>query len=89
MKPYAAALLDCDEGEVTARNGTMFVESDETRSVPWAEVARQYFNDRGPLVATARTDSTASERTIARHQAWNGFWIGTRPSSEWMAARRS
>jgi len=52
MKPYAAVLLGCDEGEVAARNGTMFVESDETRSVPWAEVARQYFNDRGPLVAT-------------------------------------
>jgi 4-hydroxybenzoyl-CoA reductase subunit alpha len=52
MKPYAAALLGCDEGEVTARNGVMFVASDETRSVPWAEVARQYFNDRGPLVAT-------------------------------------
>jgi 4-hydroxybenzoyl-CoA reductase subunit alpha len=52
MKPYAAAMLECREGQVTARNGLMFVESDETRSVPWEEVARKYFNDRGPLVGT-------------------------------------
>jgi 4-hydroxybenzoyl-CoA reductase subunit alpha len=52
MKPYAAALLGCDKSEVAARNGVMFIESDESRSVPWAEAARQYFNDKGPLVAT-------------------------------------
>jgi 4-hydroxybenzoyl-CoA reductase subunit alpha len=52
MKPYAAAMLGCDESEVTARNGAMFVAADEARSVPWEEVARKYFNDRGPLVAT-------------------------------------
>ncbi|MHC4650565.1 MAG: molybdopterin-dependent oxidoreductase, partial [Planctomycetota bacterium] len=52
MKPYAAAMLGCDEGELAARNGHVFVAADETRSVPWEEVARQYFNDRGPLVAT-------------------------------------
>jgi 4-hydroxybenzoyl-CoA reductase alpha subunit len=52
MKPYAAAMLGCREGQVTARNGLMFVESDDTRSVPWAEVARKFFNDRGPLVGT-------------------------------------
>jgi 4-hydroxybenzoyl-CoA reductase subunit alpha len=30
----------------------MFVSGDETRSVPWEEVARKYFNDLGPLVGT-------------------------------------
>ncbi|MHC4765641.1 MAG: molybdopterin-dependent oxidoreductase [Planctomycetota bacterium] len=52
MKPYAAPMLGCDESQVAARDGTMFVEGDEARGVPWAEVARRYFNDRGPLVAT-------------------------------------
>ncbi len=51
MKPYAAALLGCDESQIEARSARM---SDRlsSRSVPWEEVARKYFNDNGPLVGT-------------------------------------
>ncbi len=52
MKPYAAAILGCSEGHVAVGGAKMFVSGDATRSVPWEEVARKYFNDRGPLVGT-------------------------------------
>jgi 4-hydroxybenzoyl-CoA reductase subunit alpha len=52
MRPYAARMLDCTESEVEARESTMFVKSDPSRSVPWEEVARNYFNDNGPLIGT-------------------------------------
>ncbi len=52
MKPYAAKLLDCDQSLVEAHDGVMFVRGDESKSVPWEEVARKYFNDHGPLVGT-------------------------------------
>lgn len=52
MKPYAAALLGCQESQVAVGDAKMFVPGDNTRSVPWEEVARKYFNDRGPLVGT-------------------------------------
>jgi 4-hydroxybenzoyl-CoA reductase subunit alpha len=52
MRPYAAKLLACDEGDVVARNARMFVAHDPSRSVAWEEVARRYFNDNGPLVGT-------------------------------------
>jgi len=52
MRPYAAALLDCAEPEVEAGDALMFVRGDASRSVPWEEVARQAFNDKGPLVGT-------------------------------------
>ena len=52
MRPYAAKMLGCTESEVAARNARMFVKGDASRSVPWEEVARKYFNDNGPLVGT-------------------------------------
>ena len=67
MRPYAAKMLGCDESEVVARDGKMFVRRGaptqssignpqssipNPQSVPWEEVARQYFNDNGPLVGT-------------------------------------
>jgi 4-hydroxybenzoyl-CoA reductase alpha subunit len=52
MKPYAAAMLGCTDGDIEARDGHMFVRNDISRSVPWAEVARKCFNDNGPLVGT-------------------------------------
>jgi 4-hydroxybenzoyl-CoA reductase subunit alpha len=52
LRPYAAKLLDCPESDVEARDATMFVKGEESRSVPWEEVARKYFNDNGPLVGT-------------------------------------
>ena len=52
MRPVAARMLDCSEAEVEARSARMFVKGDESRSLPWEEVARKYFNDNGPLVGT-------------------------------------
>ena len=52
MRPYAAAMLGCEEAEVEAGGAKMFVRSDSSRSAPWEEVARRYFNANGPLVAT-------------------------------------
>ncbi len=54
LKPYAAALLNCDPSEVAARDGRMFAQSSivNPQSVPWEEVARRYFNDNGPLIGT-------------------------------------
>jgi 4-hydroxybenzoyl-CoA reductase subunit alpha len=52
MKPYAAAMLECDPSEVVARDAKMFAANGRNRSVPWEEVARKYFNDKGPLVGT-------------------------------------
>ena len=66
MRPYAAKLLDCNESEVVARDGKMYAVADNPQSsivnrqssipnpqsVPWEEVARQYFNENGPLVGT-------------------------------------
>ena len=39
------------ESEVVARDAKMFAAG-TNRSVPWEEVARRYFNDKGPLVGT-------------------------------------
>ncbi|MBN2562881.1 MAG: molybdopterin-dependent oxidoreductase [Phycisphaerae bacterium] len=68
MRPYAAKMLRCEESEVVARDGRMFVKDDANTqspipnrqsaiatpqsSVAWEEVARKYFNDNGPLVGT-------------------------------------
>jgi len=51
MRPYAAAMLGCNEADVVARDARMW---DRTfrQSVAWEEVARKYFNDNGPLVGT-------------------------------------
>ncbi|MCH7702895.1 MAG: molybdopterin-dependent oxidoreductase, partial [Planctomycetes bacterium] len=51
LKPYAAALLGCDESQVEARDAQMW-DRLSRRSVAWEEVARQYFNANGPLVGT-------------------------------------
>ncbi len=51
LRPYAARLLGCEESQVEARDAQMW-ERLSSRSVPWAEVARRYFNDNGPLVGT-------------------------------------
>lgn len=52
LKPYAARMLDCEEADIEVRNAKMFKASDPERNVAWEEVARQYFNDDGPLVGT-------------------------------------
>ena len=52
MRPYASKMLECEESDVVAHDGLMLVKGDESRNVPWEEVARKYFNDNGPLVGT-------------------------------------
>ncbi len=52
LRPYAAGMLGCEEADVTARDAKMFASADPSTTVPWEEVARRYFNDNGPLVAT-------------------------------------
>jgi 4-hydroxybenzoyl-CoA reductase subunit alpha len=52
MKPYAAKLLECEVDQVETGGDLMFVKGEEDRNVAWAEVARKYFNDNGPLVGT-------------------------------------
>jgi 4-hydroxybenzoyl-CoA reductase subunit alpha len=52
MRPYAARLLDCKEDEVEVGGGRVFVRGNKEKSAPWAEAARKYFNDKGPLVGT-------------------------------------
>jgi 4-hydroxybenzoyl-CoA reductase subunit alpha len=61
MRPYAASMLGCQEAEVEARAGRMFIKGRQAveaasaspmDGVPWEEVARKYFNDNGPLVGT-------------------------------------
>jgi 4-hydroxybenzoyl-CoA reductase subunit alpha len=52
MRPYAAAMLGCEEEQVRVREGTMFAEGNEVDTVLWEEVARQFFNEHGPLVGT-------------------------------------
>lgn len=52
MKPYAAKLLGCDLSDVAARDAKMFPVGDPSRSVAWEEVARNFFNENGPLVGT-------------------------------------
>ena len=51
LRPYAARILGCDEPAIEARNAKMW-DRLSSRSVPWEEVARRYFNDNGPLVGT-------------------------------------
>ncbi|MBI4716940.1 MAG: molybdopterin-dependent oxidoreductase [Planctomycetes bacterium] len=51
MRPFAAALLQCDEADVAARDARMW-DQRSGRSVPWEEAARKYFNANGPLVGT-------------------------------------
>jgi len=52
LRPFAAKLLGCAEAEVMARAARIFPRDDPSHSVPWEEVARQYFNEHGPLVGT-------------------------------------
>ena len=52
MRPYAAAMLGCEEDAVRAKDGKMFADGNEVDTVLWEEVARQFFNENGPLVGT-------------------------------------
>ncbi len=52
MRPYAAKLLNCDESEIDAKNALMFQRDNIENNIAWEEVARKFFNDKGPLVGT-------------------------------------
>jgi 4-hydroxybenzoyl-CoA reductase subunit alpha len=48
----ASKILDCDHKELKARDNQIFHKKDKSRIMKWAEVARKYFNEHGPLVGT-------------------------------------
>ena len=48
----AAALLDCDPDELGAKTNRIVHSQDPSRVLDWAEAARKYFNEQGPLVGT-------------------------------------
>jgi 4-hydroxybenzoyl-CoA reductase alpha subunit len=48
----AAGELQCKRSQLVAKGGKIFVEDDPERSIEWAEAARLYFNENGPLVGT-------------------------------------
>jgi len=52
LKPYAAEILDCSEDELGAKNGQIYRLDDEGVCMDWADAARMYFSDNGPLVGT-------------------------------------
>jgi len=50
--PIAAGMLDCNPDSLDAKDGWIFKKDDPESKVEWAECARRYFNDNGPLVGT-------------------------------------
>lgn len=52
LLPVAARMLERPPEDLDARDGWIFSKSDPKVRQEWAEVARRYFNDDGPLVGT-------------------------------------
>jgi 4-hydroxybenzoyl-CoA reductase subunit alpha len=52
LLPIAAKALGCKPGQLVSRDGKIFPENEPKKSMDWAEAARTYFNDHGPLVGT-------------------------------------
>ena len=48
----ASDALDCDQEELEARDNQILHKKDKSKTMEWAEAARQYFNDQGPLIGT-------------------------------------
>jgi len=46
----AAKLWGCDPQELEARDNQVFHKKDRSKTMEWAEAARNYFNENGPLV---------------------------------------
>jgi len=42
----------CDPQDLEARDNRIFRKSDRSKVMEWAEAARKYFNDNGPLIGT-------------------------------------
>jgi len=45
-------MWDCDLQELEARDNQIFHKKDKSKVMEWAEAARKYFNNQGPLVGT-------------------------------------
>jgi 4-hydroxybenzoyl-CoA reductase subunit alpha len=45
-------LWGCDSQELEARDNQIFHKKDRSKTMEWAEAARKYFNENGPLVGT-------------------------------------
>jgi 4-hydroxybenzoyl-CoA reductase alpha subunit len=45
-------MLNCDQEELEARDNQIFHKKDKSKIMEWAEAARKYFNEQGPLVGT-------------------------------------
>jgi 4-hydroxybenzoyl-CoA reductase alpha subunit len=52
MFGVVAQIWDCDPGELEAANDQIRHTRDSSKVMEWAEAARKYFNDNGPLVGT-------------------------------------
>lgn len=52
LLPIAAEELRCEISQLTVRNGKIFIEDEPVSSMDWAEAARIFFNENGPLVGT-------------------------------------
>jgi 4-hydroxybenzoyl-CoA reductase subunit alpha len=48
----AEARMRCDPTLLVARDGKIFSKDDPEKSIDWAQAARIYFNENGPLVGT-------------------------------------
>jgi 4-hydroxybenzoyl-CoA reductase alpha subunit len=48
----AAEMWDCDPRDLEAKNNRIFHKKESSKIMEWAEAARRYFNDSGPLVGT-------------------------------------
>jgi len=45
-------MWDCDPQELEAKDNQIFHKSSKSKTMEWAEAARKYFNEHGPLVGT-------------------------------------
>jgi 4-hydroxybenzoyl-CoA reductase subunit alpha len=52
LLPIAAEMLNVEPEDLGAKNGRIFVAFDPERFAEWAECARIYFNNNGPLLGT-------------------------------------
>ncbi len=50
--PYAAKILNCDENQLEAKLGKIFIKGNEEKFIDWSEAAKKYFSERGPLTGT-------------------------------------
>lgn len=50
--PIAAREIQCDPSQLIARDGRIFSRDDPAKSIDWAQAARIFFNESGPLVGT-------------------------------------